>query len=61
MKHDKIALQAKSKLNSMEVFISKALIDSNIIHDKFVLMRWKNFMILKKKSKILINKILNYL
>ena len=29
---------AKSKLNSMEVLISKALIDSNISHDKFVLI-----------------------
>ena len=27
---------AKSKLNSIEVVISKALIDSGIIHDKFV-------------------------
>ena len=38
MKHDKMVLQAKSKLNSIEVFISKALIDSNIIRDKFVLI-----------------------
>ena len=29
---------AKSKLNSIEVLISKALIDSNISHDKFVLV-----------------------
>ena len=29
---------AKSKLNSIEVLISKALIDSNISHDKFVLI-----------------------
>ena len=35
-KHDKIVLIAKSKLNSMEVLISKALIDSNISHDEFV-------------------------
>ena len=34
--HDKIVLLAKSKLNSTEVLISKALIDSNISHDKFV-------------------------
>ena len=32
-KHDKIILPAKSKLNSVEVLISKALIDSNISHD----------------------------
>ena len=36
-KHDKIVLLAKSKLNSMEA-ISKALIDSNIRHDEFVLI-----------------------
>ena len=30
-KHDKIVLLAKSKLNSMEILISKALIDSNIV------------------------------
>ena len=29
---------AKSKLNSVEVWISKALMDSNINHDKFVLI-----------------------
>ena len=28
---------AKSKLSSLEVLISKALIDSNISHDEFVL------------------------
>ena len=31
-KHDKIILLSKSKLNSLEVLISKALIDSNISH-----------------------------
>ena len=34
---DKTALLAKSKLNTIEVVISKALIDSNITHDEFVL------------------------
>ena len=29
---------AKSKLNRREVFTSKALIDTNIIHDDFVLV-----------------------
>ena len=29
---------AKSKLNSTKVLISKALIDSNVSHDKFVLI-----------------------
>ena len=37
-KHDKIVLLAKSKLNSIEVLISKALIDSNISYDVFVLI-----------------------
>ena len=31
-------LLAKSKLNSMEVLISKVLIDLSISHDEFVLM-----------------------
>ena len=35
-KQDKMALLAKFKLNSIEVLISKALIDSNINHDEFV-------------------------
>ena len=37
-KHDKILLLAKSKLNSVEVLFSKALVDSNFIHDEFVLI-----------------------
>ena len=37
-KHDKIVLLAKSKLNSIEVLISKALIDSNISHGEFVVI-----------------------
>ena len=49
-------LLAKSKLNSMEVLISKTLIDSNINHHKFVLINnkllIKYFIIWKKKSKI---------
>ena len=36
-KHDKIVLLGKSKLNSIEDLASKALIDSNICHDEFVL------------------------
>ena len=35
-KHDKIVLPAKSKLNSIEVLISKTLIDSNISHEEFI-------------------------
>ena len=37
-KHDKTLSFAYSKLNSVEVLISKALIDSNISHDEFVLI-----------------------
>ena len=47
-KHDKIVLLAKSKLNSIEVLTSKALIDSNISHDEFVLIN--NF--LKEYNKM---------
>ena len=35
-KHDKILLSGKDKLNTVEVLISKALIDLYISHDKFV-------------------------
>ena len=37
-KHDKIVLLAKSKLNTIDALILKALIDWNINHDKFVLI-----------------------
>ena len=37
-KYDKTVLLAKSKLNWIEISISKALIDSVISHDKFVLI-----------------------
>ena len=37
-KHDKIALLAICKLNSIEVLTSKALIDSFISHEEFVLI-----------------------
>ena len=36
--HDKKILLAKCKLNSIEVLISKTLIDSIISHDEFVLI-----------------------
>ena len=53
-KHDKIVLLAKSKLNSIEVLISKALIDSNISHDEFVLINnvLKEFSDIKEGIKI---------
>ena len=37
-KHDKIVFLAKSKLNNIEVLISKTLIDWNISHDQSVLI-----------------------
>ena len=37
-KHDQLVLLAKSKLNNIETFISKALIDSVINHDEFILI-----------------------
>ena len=45
---------AKSKLNSLEVLISKALVVSNISHDEFVLINnvLKEFYDTKEKSKI---------
>ena len=52
-KHDKIVFLAKSKLNSIEVLISKALIDSNISHDEFVLINnvLKEFYDMKEEIK----------
>ena len=38
IKHVKTVLSAISKLNSIEVLISKALINSNISHDEFILI-----------------------
>ena len=35
-KHDKIVYPGKPKLDTIEVLISKSLIDSHISHDKFV-------------------------
>ena len=53
-KHDKIVLLAKSKLNSIEVLISKALIDSVISHDEFVLINnvLKQYNKIKEESNI---------
>ena len=52
-KHDKIVLLAKSKSNSIEVLISKALIDSNISHDELVLINnvLKEFYNIKEEIK----------
>ena len=37
-KHDKKLLLAKSELDSVKVLISKALVNSNISHDEFILI-----------------------
>ena len=37
-KHGKIVLVAKSELSSIEVLVSKALINSNISHNEFILI-----------------------
>ena len=43
-KHDKILMLARSKLNSIEILISQALIDLDISHEEFI-------RILKEKDK----------
>ena len=52
-KHSKIVFLAKFKLNSIEVLISKALIDSNISHDESVLTNnaLKGFYDMKEEIK----------
>ena len=52
-KHDKIVFSANSKLNSIEVLIPKALIDSVISHDEFVLIHnvLKEFHDMKEEIK----------
>ena len=52
-KQDKMVSLAKSKLNNVDVLISKALIDSNITHNAFVLIHnvLKEFDDLKKEIK----------
>ena len=54
-KHNKIVLLGKTKLNTVEVLISRALINSFISHDEFISINSvKNMMIWKQKSKTLI-------
>ena len=52
-KYGKIVLLAKSKLNSKEVLIFKASVDSNISHDEFVLINnvLKEFCDMKEEIK----------
>ena len=50
-KHDRVVLLAKSKLNSIEVSISKVSVDSVISHDEFLLITnvIKEYSEIKKK------------
>ena len=52
-KPDKIVLLAKSKLNSTEFLISKALVDSLVIHDEFVMINnvLKEYVEMKEETK----------
>ena len=52
-KPDKIVSLAKSKLNSTEFLISKALVDSLVIHDEFVLINnvLKEYAEMKEETK----------
>ena len=52
-KHNKISFSEKSKLNSIEVLISKPLIDSNISHDEYVVTNnaRKEYDNIKEKTK----------
>ena len=51
-------LLARTKLNTINVFVSKALIDSNISHDKFVSVKnvLKDYDNIKEKRKSFNNK-----
>ena len=51
IKYDKIVLLAKSKLNGIEVLSSKALINSVISHDQFVLINIVIKNMTKRKKK----------
>ena len=63
-KHDKIVFLAKSELNSIELnsLISKALKNSNISHDEFILINYvlKEYDNMKEETKDL-KKVLFYL
>ena len=52
-KHDKIVFLAKSKLNKIEVLISKTLINAVLSHDEFVLIKnvLKEYDDMKEKIK----------
>ena len=57
-KYDKVVLLGKDKLNSMQVLISKALVDSYISNDEFVsinnvVREYNEMKKIKNKKKIL--------
>ena len=56
-KHDKIVLLEKDKLNTIEVLISKSLIDSYISHEKLVSVKivLREYNEMKERKKILCN------
>ena len=56
-KHDKIVLLEKDKLNTIEVLISKSLIDSYISHEKLVSVKivLREYNEMKEGKKILCN------
>ena len=58
---DRIILLAKSKLNSIEILISKALIDFSISYDEFVLINdvLKEYDYMKEETKSTNDKYLN--
>ena len=58
-KHYKIVLLAKTKLNSIEVLISKVLIDSNITHVEFASIIFQEYNDIKKEIKNLKTEIVN--
>ena len=67
-KHDKTVFSATSKLNLREVLISKTLIDSDVSHNEFVLIKnvLKEYDKLKERNEIFkdlnsLSKILVYL
>ena len=51
-KHDKILVLAKSKLNSIDILLSQALIDMEISHDEFITILYEKDKYEKMKEGI---------
>ena len=51
-KHNKIPMLAKSKLNSIEILISQALIDMGISHEEFVTILKEKYKYEKMKENL---------